>query len=78
MEISASEFIFSILSPFSVFNLAKSNILNQDDLFTKSLEKARKAFDKTYKSIMNPNLYSLEALLKSGIFEITNDRELSI
>ena len=62
------------MPPFSVFNLAKSNILNQDDLFTKSSESTREAFDKTYKSIINPKLYSLEALLKSGIFEIANGR----
>jgi len=78
IEISASEFIFSIMSPFGVFNLTKSNILNHDDLFTKSLERAREVFDKTYKSIMNPKLYSVEALLKSYIFEMANDTDLNI
>jgi len=78
IEISASEFIFSIMSPFRIFDLAKSNILNQDNLFTKSLERTRKTFDKAYNSVMNPKLYSFETLFIKGIFDIANDRELNI
>ena len=78
IEITPSEFIFSIIPHLSILNFSRSNILKQDDLFTKSLEKAKESFDKKYRSITNPDLYSLEAILKRGIFDIANGREPSI
>lgn len=66
----SSKFIFPILSSLDGLNKHKLLFLSKDKKFNRSLETAKKDFDRIYLSIKNPHKYSMESLLAKNFLEI--------
>ena len=73
-----SEFVFPLLSAFHSFNYETLVLFSKDEKFTKSLETAKKEFDKIYLSLKNPRKYSKEALLSKNFIEAFLVREINM